>query len=151
MLSLGATTGDRFEVNNTLADATNLSALEGLGGLRDLSIHVNDDIDVYRFEVTASGTSQDEIRIVSSGSATLSLYGSDPHNVDSYQVNTTLDPQTSLHTATISPGLIAGNYHLDVRGNGSTAPFDYQLDWSLPTFVIEPDIFEPNDTQQTGI
>jgi formylglycine-generating enzyme required for sulfatase activity len=150
VLPLGATTGDRFEVNNTLADATNLSVLEGLGGLRDLSIHVNDDIDVYRFEVTASGTSQDEIRIVSSGSATLSLYGSDPHNVDSYHVNTTLDPQTSLHTATIFPGLIAGNYHLDVRGNGSTAPFDYQLDWSLPTFVIEPDIFEPNDTQQTA-
>ena len=58
MLPLGATTGDRFEINNTLADATNLSVLEGLGGLRDLSIHVNDDIDVYRFEVTASGTSQ---------------------------------------------------------------------------------------------
>lgn len=97
-------TPDRYEVNDTLATATNLST-----GDYDANLHVSSDLDHYRFNVVLSLLQQHfEFKIESSDMpVTLTLYDSTGTAV-----------QTSTTIGTTQPKLTMGNGTWTVRVSG---------------------------------
>jgi len=131
----GSGTGDRFEVNNTFATATDLGALGELSEL-DLSIHEPNDDDYYTFTAAANGNIGISIFFTNAlGDVDMELFDSSQVSIDSS--TSTKDSENLVISA-----LAGETYYLHVYGfDGDTNP-----DYDLVIGGFGGDQFESNDS-----
>ncbi len=164
----------------TIGDAYWLGPLEGAGDFPSSffmepglampaeddfpTIHNATDSDFWRFQTTAAGGNEHEIRVAFdslAGDLDIRLYRSTatgfvdefgmwvPEITEQEQWILVDEAATTNDIESISfAGLEAGDYCLEVYGfDGATNV--YSIDWSLPAYSVEPDRYEPNDLTAT--
>ena len=119
-------TGDKFEPNNTTITAPTLTPVNGLITAKDLSIHTEQDVDYFRFNLPQVGTKDNFVRIDfnnSLGDLDLDLYR---WNKGQWSLTTVSDSSSNQELISLS-SLVSGDYLVKVFGfNGATNP-DYDL------------------------
>ncbi|NJL22934.1 MAG: T9SS type A sorting domain-containing protein [Leptolyngbyaceae cyanobacterium SM1_3_5] len=121
---------DTFEVNNTLATATDLRQISGTGNVwQNLNINAAADQDWFKFTTAAAGTTNDSVQISftqAAGDLALTLYNSSGTQIS--QSNGSIDRElVSLQ------GLAAGTYYAQVTGVGGATNPNYTLGINAPT------------------
>ncbi|MGE3779395.1 MAG: Ig-like domain-containing protein, partial [Pirellulaceae bacterium] len=121
--------GDRFEPNNDLATATPLGP--GDSQLANLSVHLPDNFDYYRWTAPADGTLTARINFVhAAGNLELKLYNSAQTEVassngagDTEQVTWTVTAGSDWYLRVGgAQRAVNGSYTLDVNGPGGESP-----------------------------
>lgn len=137
---------DRNEVNNTLATATNLRRISGDLTVDGLNIHQAADVDWFRFETAAVGTSSHFVGLVyRSGGADI--------NLELYDQSGALLTQSSLNDNWEIINFAnrpAGTYFARVYSASGGINADYTFGLSLPRASFSPDRFEVNNTLLTA-
>ncbi|MEY3456985.1 MAG: hypothetical protein RL215_142, partial [Planctomycetota bacterium] len=136
--------GDRFESNETRETAKDLGTERDI---RDLSIHSNTDQDYFRFTLPAGAGAAHSVTmniLQGGGDLDLELYNSAGTLVgSSLGVGSTENISLS--------GFQPGDYFIHAYGYGG-ATGNYTLQLTLPTGSqgLQPDRFEPNNSQETA-
>jgi hypothetical protein len=129
---------DRFESNNSLANATvvrnQVSSLQGSFALTDLNIHTASDQDYFRFTIVAAATAAHSITLdynPSDGDLDLLLYDA---TGSALRQSTQVSSIDSISLA----GLASGTYTVAVKAKSNT-PNSYRLAFDTPRPIGEKD------------
>ncbi|MGA2499329.1 MAG: pre-peptidase C-terminal domain-containing protein, partial [Tepidisphaeraceae bacterium] len=135
--ALGIVVGDRFEPNDSFAQATDLGIL-GTRTEPGLSIHTPGNDDFYKFTVQANGTLNVDISFANAdGNLDLFLY-----TADQALLATSAGTGDGEHLSlSVSAGAM---YYVRVAGAGGATNPSYTLSVAAPT--LTPDRFEPDDS-----
>ena len=137
---------DRFEVNNTVATATNLGVLTAPQTTSALTVHNTADLDHYRFETSATGKADDYVQINFShaaGDLELRLLNASGLVLASSKTANDFE-RIGLN------GRLAGVYIVQVLGENNARSPDYSLTIDPPAVSIQPDTFEANNSLATA-
>lgn len=144
---------DALELNNTLSTATEVGELTDGYSVRDLTIHNNDDRDLFQFELPRSGTSADHV----SASGTYYSDGTGAPNqlfvlfqmklmnhggetirtVNSSFDNRTGSPTMQSGTVTLD-GLVPGIYYLELASDSLLSQYDLSISPILMPVIEAP-------------
>jgi hypothetical protein len=141
-----AATGDRFEDNDTVTTATNLSTISGTVTEATLSMEANDP-DWYRFTLGSAGRAGDKVAITFThalGDLNLELYSSDGATRIANSSGTSNSEEVPLG------GFAAGTYYARVLGNNGASNSSYTLSITAGSTSIAGDRYENNDTAATA-
>ncbi len=129
-----AAAGDAYEPNNSRTAAAALGTIQGTRTIQNLSIHNSTDRDWFSFTTTASGTSNDQVRIdfPTAGDLDIRLY-----DANGTQIGIS---QGSGPSETISlSGRAAGTYFLEVYGyNGATGAYSATITAPSGGSTVQP-------------
>lgn len=137
---------DSYEANDTFATASNLRGISGDMTIEQLNIDRAADVDWFRFETTAVGTSSHFVGL------TYRTGGSDI-NLELYNQNGDLLESSSLNdnweiiNFSSRP---AGTYFVRIYGASGGVNADYTLGFTLPRTSFLADRFELNNTSATA-
>lgn len=137
---------DRFEPNNTITTATNLTVNEVFSQIKNLTVHQVTDNDWYKFDLQKEGRDGHYITVDfkhSIGDLDLELY-SDAGVL--LRTSSTSRDQERISLAGLSPGL----YYFRVLGINSATQPDYGISLSVPLNSINPDSYEVNDQRSAA-
>ena len=130
-----AETLDRYEVNNTIATATDLRTLSGALTLDDLSVHNGTDHDFYRFTIAAGATVANyaQVNFAHAAGDLNARIVSAAGSVIRSSVGLVDNERLSL------AGLGAGTYFLEVFGASTSVTNNYSLSFDTPVAGAEED------------
>jgi hypothetical protein len=139
-----AETTDRYEVNNSVATATDLRTVSGLWDVEELSIHSTSDRDFFRFVTTGAGTADNYVDVLFSHAGG----DVDARILNSAGVAVTGSFGVSDNERLSLQGLAAGTYFVEVYGFAG-ALNTYSLSFNTPA-AEATDRFEVNNTRETA-
>ena len=104
---------DEFESNDTVKMAANLATLNGAAAIENLSIHTENDVDYFKFNILEDGSSDDYIAInyesIPGGDIDIDILDANGERVG-YSHSAGGTDKVSLN------GLKAGTYYIKVYG-----------------------------------
>ncbi|MCA9201876.1 MAG: PPC domain-containing protein, partial [Planctomycetales bacterium] len=127
ILAPGVADVDPYEINDTLSDATDFGLVTGVETLTGLSLHDDSDIDVFTFEMAATGQRGHGVEIAfghTRGDLDLAIVGPDGQRRESVSVS-------NMEHISLD-GMPAGVYRVEVFGKANPS-------YSLMLRTPEPD------------
>ena len=144
-LNLATVVGDRYDSgngNDTMGTATDLGILYGRQTQGNLSLHVNGDVDFYKFNLIEDASSADTIGITHD--ATLGDLDIYLYNASGQEVKKAFTRRNNNENISLA-GLKAGCYYLKVAGYKDNVVNNYSLNYQIAADMVVADDYETGE------